>query len=146
MWGNSAAVRRRRQMETFSAFLVLLYSTGHRRIPLTKTSDAELWYFFFICAWTNGWAINRVAGDFRRHRVHYDVSVMAKCRYFGLCVVQIVWDCDNCTCVQHIKSALTWCLQGILLLYILLHHTDITWSSWRSLRWRHNGRGGVTNH
>ena len=27
---------------------------GHRWIPLAKASDAEFW-FFFICAWINGW-------------------------------------------------------------------------------------------
>ena len=30
-----------------------------------------------ICAWTNGWANNRYAGDLRRHRAHYDVTVMS---------------------------------------------------------------------
>ena len=35
--------------------------------------------FPFICAWTNGWINNREAGDLRRHRAHYDVSVMASC-------------------------------------------------------------------
>ena len=29
-----------------------------------------------ICAWINGWANNRDAGDLRRHRTHYDVTVM----------------------------------------------------------------------
>ena len=28
-----------------------------------------------ICAWTNGWPNNRDAGDLRRHRGHYDVTV-----------------------------------------------------------------------
>ena len=50
-------------------------STGHRWIPLTKASDAEL-RCFFICAWTNGWANNRDAGDLGRLRAHYDVTVM----------------------------------------------------------------------
>ena len=36
--------------------------TGHRWIPRTKASDAEL--------------NNREAGDLRRHRAHYDVTVM----------------------------------------------------------------------
>ena len=37
-----------------------------------------------ICAWINGCVNNREAGDLRRHRVHYDVTVMLlflKCRY-----------------------------------------------------------------
>ena len=32
--------------------------------------------FPLICAWINGWVNNRVAGDLRRHRAHYDVIVM----------------------------------------------------------------------
>ena len=32
--------------------------------------------FSLIWAWTNGWANNRGAGDLRRHRLHYDVTVM----------------------------------------------------------------------
>ena len=47
-----------------------------RWIPRTKASDAELWCFFFICAWINDWVNIREAGDFRRHRGHYDVNVM----------------------------------------------------------------------
>ena len=49
--------------------------TGHRWIPLTTASDAELWYFF-ICVWINGLVNNREAGDLRRHHAHYDVIVM----------------------------------------------------------------------
>ena len=29
-----------------------------------------------ICAWINGWVNNREAGDLRRHRGHYDFTVM----------------------------------------------------------------------
>ena len=29
-----------------------------------------------ICAWLKGWVNTRKAGDFRRHRTHYDVTVM----------------------------------------------------------------------
>ena len=40
--------------------------TGHRWIPLM---------FTLICALINGWVSNREAGDWRRHRAHYDVTV-----------------------------------------------------------------------
>ena len=50
--------------------------TGHRWIPGTKASDAELLYFALICAWVNGWVNNREAGDLRRHRAHYQATVM----------------------------------------------------------------------
>ena len=32
--------------------------------------------FSLICVWINGWVSNRDAGDLRRHRAHYDVTVM----------------------------------------------------------------------
>ena len=32
--------------------------------------------FPLICVWINGWVNNREAGDLRRYRGHYDVSVM----------------------------------------------------------------------
>ena len=32
--------------------------------------------FSLICAWTNGWVNNRDAGDLRRNRTHYDVTIM----------------------------------------------------------------------
>ena len=51
--------------------------TCHRWIPLTKTSDAELWCFLWSASWRNGWVNVREAGDLRRHRAHYDVIVMA---------------------------------------------------------------------
>ena len=51
--------------------------TGHRWIPRTKTSDAELWCFL-LSAPEETWANNRDASNLRRHRAHYDVYVM-KC-------------------------------------------------------------------
>ena len=48
--------------------------TGHRWIPLTKASDAELWCFLW--SGINAWVNNREAGDFKCHRAHYDVIVM----------------------------------------------------------------------
>ena len=32
--------------------------------------------FSLICAWINGWVNNREAGDLKRHRAHYGVTVM----------------------------------------------------------------------
>ena len=34
--------------------------------------------FSLFRAWINGWVNNREAGDMRRHRAHYDVTVMIK--------------------------------------------------------------------
>ena len=46
--------------------------TSHRWIP---PHNGTL-MFSLICAWTNGWVNNQDAGDLRRHRDHYDVTVM----------------------------------------------------------------------
>ena len=52
--------------------------TGHRWIPRTKASDAELWCFLWSAPWINGWVNNREADDLRRRRAHYDVIVMGE--------------------------------------------------------------------
>ena len=49
---------------------------GHRQIPLTKASDAELCCFLWSAPWINGWVNDGEADDLRRHRVHYDVIVI----------------------------------------------------------------------
>ena len=36
----------------------------------------ELWCFLWAAPWINCWVNNRVAGDLKRHRAHYDVIVM----------------------------------------------------------------------
>ena len=64
-------------METFSALLALCAGNSpvNGECP-TQASDAGLWWFFFICAWINGWVNNRVTGDLRRHLAQYDVMVL----------------------------------------------------------------------
>ena len=42
-----------------------------------------LW-FSLICAWTNAWANNRGVGDLRRHRAHYDITLMRVYTYMIL--------------------------------------------------------------
>ena len=52
---------------------------GIHRSPVNSPYKAQ-WLgalmFSLICAWTNGWINNRGAGELRRHRAHYDVTVM----------------------------------------------------------------------
>ena len=51
---------------------------GIHRAPVNSPHKGQ-WrgalMFSLICAWKNGWVNNREAGDLRRHRVHYDVTV-----------------------------------------------------------------------
>ena len=42
--------------------------------------------FSLICAWINGWVDNREAGDLRRHRAHYDVTVMDLAIFYKITV------------------------------------------------------------
>ena len=37
--------------------------------------------FSLICAWINGWVNSREAGDLRRHRAHYDVTIIYRVLY-----------------------------------------------------------------
>ena len=50
--------------------------TGHRWIPHTKASAAELWCFLLSAPWINRWVNNREAGDLKRHIAHNDVILM----------------------------------------------------------------------
>ena len=51
--------------------------TGHRWIPHKGQWRGAL-MFPLICAWINGWVNNGEAGGLRRHRAHYDITVIFK--------------------------------------------------------------------
>ena len=44
------------------------------------SSDKGQWrgdlMFSLVCPWINGWVNDREAGDFRRHRTHYEITLM----------------------------------------------------------------------
>ena len=62
----------------FSVLLALC--AGIHRSPVNSPLKG-LWrgalMFSLICAWINGWVNNREAGELRRHRDHYDFTVMS---------------------------------------------------------------------
>ena len=65
-WWNHA-------METFPALLALCQGIHRWKwIPLTKASEAELWYFLSSAPQQTF----RDTGDLTRHRTHYDITVM----------------------------------------------------------------------
>ena len=49
--------------------------------PVTRSFDV-----FFDLRLLNGWVNNREAGDLRRYRGHYDVTVMIYLRFHGVCI------------------------------------------------------------
>ena len=64
-------------METFSTLLALCELI--HRSPVNSPHKGQwrrVLMFSLICAWTNDWANHRHTGDLRRHRAHYDVTVM----------------------------------------------------------------------
>ena len=67
----------RHQMETFSALQAIC--GGIPRSPANSPHKGQ-WHgalmFSLICTWINGWVTNSEVGDLRRHRAHYDVTVM----------------------------------------------------------------------
>ena len=67
----------RHQMEIFSALLAICAHKGQWRGALILS---------LICAWINHWVNNGEAGDLRRYRANYDVTVMSTCsaRSMGL--------------------------------------------------------------
>ena len=58
-------------METFSALLAICAGNSPH-----KGQWRGALMFSLICAWITACANNREAGDLRRHRAHYDVTVM----------------------------------------------------------------------
>ena len=78
----------RHQMETFSAWLAIC--AGNSPVTGVFPSQKPVTRSFgsLICAWINGWVNNRAAGNLRRHRAHYDVSVM----------VRMLWKYDTSVC------------------------------------------------
>ena len=98
----------RHQMELFSALLAVC-AVNSPVNSLYKGQWRGALTFSFTYAWINGWLNYRDAGDLRRHRSHYDVTVMIwhlhyliKCLlqncfpiYYvyelSLCCVNVVW-------------------------------------------------------
>ena len=59
---------------------------GIQRSPVNsphKGQWREALMFSLICAWINDGVNNREVGDFRRHRVHYDVTAMISRHLFS---------------------------------------------------------------
>ena len=71
--------RWRHQIETFSAYLALCEDNPVVTAVLPhKGHWRETLIFPRICAWANGWINNRDAGELKRHRAHYDVTVLVQ--------------------------------------------------------------------
>ena len=97
-------------------------STGHRWVPLTKASAAELWCFIWSTPEKkkkkkNGRVNNREAGDLRRHRAHCDV-IVTSIPLAGSCITTHAQDMleiyVNCQefCILLVKPAAFYFVNG----------------------------------
>ena len=73
---------------------------GIHRSPV-KSPHKSQWggalMFYLIGTWTSGWVNNRGAGDFRRHRAHYDVTIMRYANFHCYLPVEmgVIVECNS---------------------------------------------------
>ena len=156
-------------METFSKLLAFVRGI---HLSLVDSPYKGQWrgalMFSLIYAWTNGWASNQDAGDFRRHHAHYDVIVTNLLRAYWSQrnvgrmdniltgtfsrLASFLLECNEvCICWSIVdKSTLNpvvaWCRYFTPTNEIWWHQIYKWDALILSLLWRHNGRDGVSNH
>ena len=86
------------------------FARGIHRSPVNSSNKSQ-WrgalMYSLICAWINAWVNNREAGDLRRYRAHYDVTVMYKVTnksWRGPTDCAIHDRCEPCLLGSHPKS------------------------------------------
>ena len=127
-------------MKKYSALLAICVenspATGElpAQRPVTRSFDV-----FLICVWINGWVNNREAGDFRRYRAHYDVTVMWSKKQSHKTLPHNIWYWLGGS-TAHIII-----LTKDILCSIGNHFTSsrITDCQWKTLQWRYNEPDGV---
>ena len=72
----------RHQMKPFSRVTGPLWGEPAGHSPHTEGQRRGALMFSLISVWTNSWANNRDIGDLKRHRAHYDVTVMLKTYFY----------------------------------------------------------------
>ena len=81
-------------METFSALLALCEANPPITVGIPHRGQLRRSLMFsLISAWRNGWANNRDAGDLRRHRAYYDVTVMTSLVWNSYSETLPGWQC-----------------------------------------------------
>ena len=125
-------------------FAKLALCAGNSPVPVNSPHKGQ-WHgalmFFFICAWINGWVDNRGAGDLRRHRGHYDVTVMSflETQQSFQLVPTNPWKSGGYCYVIHQEQSGSRSFAWQAALYFKL-------GAFCALQWRHNGRDGVSNN
>ena len=93
----------------------LMWNRSIHRSPV-NSPHKDQWrgalMFSLICVWINGWVNNREAGDLRRYRAHYDVTVME-----SFCTETMSWIPGDLktTAVEVLKPCVLRSIAGIVL-------------------------------
>ena len=83
----------------------------------------ETLMFSLICAWTNDWVNHGNAGDLKRHRTHYDVTLMR------------MWNVSICTYVSVIRYAFVCFCVNVLCVVLSVGETDLLTSYAKYKSW-----------
>ena len=108
-------------MEIFSTSLALC--AGNSPVPVISPHKGQrrgALMSYLICVWINGWENNREAGELRRYRTHYDVTVMqtlviVNCVHISwnvlhpsiwsmikiFVVLEVTWFCHTLYCIPY---------------------------------------------
>ena len=112
----------RHQMETLPALLALCAVDSPH-----KGQWRGALMFSLFCAWRNGWANKRDAGDLRRHRAYYDVAVMyTETRTLSSQCQQLAW---WLTVPSHKQAKLHFFFKFLRLRLLMIHVYVSIWSA-----------------
>ena len=105
----------RYQMETFSALLAICAGNSPVTGEFPAQRPVRRSFDVLVCDWLNGWVNNGEAGDLRRHRAHYNVTVMIaeqidKCFKCTLWYIQCYYyaTCNGHSSVSHTETCTKW--------------------------------------
>ena len=74
--------------------------------------------FSLTCAWIKGWVNNREAGDLRRHRAHYDVTLMTYGFVTLCCLIDLI------ECIHSQRKI----IRASVYLYVTITSNSLIWT------------------
>ena len=101
---------------------------GIHRSPVNSPHKGQwrgAFMFSLICACINDWVNNLKAGDLRRHRAHYDVTVMISWPSEAIWRQSSAWTLAQVMVCRH--QAITWTNVGLSLLCRDIHLRPLSW-------------------
>ena len=124
----------------FPRYLPFVWGIHRRSVnSLHKGHWCGALMFSLICVWINDWVNNREAGDLRRHRGHYDVTVMIFYSSFWYLtfIVTYISDTNQC-CYKYVLRAFleVACLGSVYFIWgSIVFDTISFWKSYKNRCW-----------